>query len=172
MNTLRKSKKLSSYVLKMICKICIHYHFNLHFPPFEICTSDCQYFFPDVLSFFSSAKVCSVAPYLNTFSLHFHFKAYIYQKPYTYRVFHSNCNFWAKCVWQALHFFYFLEALSFWLCTFCNRSPCWKNWNIPRSTASKHFGGEMNFLAFSHNTTAMLKVMNCRFLGMTVYYFA
>ena len=122
MNTLRKSKKLSSYVLKMICKICIHYHFNLHFPPFEICTSDCQYFFPDVLSFFSSAKVCSVAPYLNTFSLHFHFKAYIYQEPNT-GSFVQIVIFWAKCVWQALHFFYFLEAFSFWFCTFCNNHP-------------------------------------------------
>ena len=69
--------------------------------------------------------VCSIAPYLNTFSLHFHFKAYIYQKPYT-GSFVQIVIFWAKCVWQALQFFYFLEALSFWFCTFCNRSPCRK----------------------------------------------
>ena len=69
--------------------------------------------------------VCSIAPYLNTFSLHFHFKAYIYQKPYT-GSFVQIVIFWAKRVWQALQFFYFLEALSFWFCTFCNRSPCRK----------------------------------------------
>ena len=109
----------------MICKICIHYHLNLHFPPFEICTSDCQYFFSWCTIFFSPAKVCSIAPYLNTFSLHFHFKAYIYQEPNT-GSFVQIVIFWAKCVWQALHFFCFLEALSFWFCTCCNWTPCRK----------------------------------------------
>ena len=126
-------------------------------------------FFPEVLSFFH--LVCSIAPYLNTFSLHFHFKAYIYQKPYT-GSFVQIVIFWAKRVWQALQFFYFLEALSFWYCTFCNRSPCRKTEIFQGLLHLNILLGEMNFLAFSHNTTAMLKVMNCRFLGMTVYYFA